>query len=130
MSEPPRPDEDTDDRPWERPGAFRRDLEPGRGVPLRFQARCGLALALPLACLPCSGVVTIPLALLLLAASWREVARIDAGHVDPTDRDAASSAFGWALACLALSTINGVISLLVVTSGGRPFWWQWWQWPF
>jgi hypothetical protein len=110
MNAPHQPAEE-DDRPWERPGAVRRDPEPGRGVALRSQARCGLALALPLACLPCSGVVTIPLAVLLLAASWREVARIDAGQVEPTDRDAAIAAFGWALACVALSTLNGVISL-------------------
>src|SRR5262245_59881408 len=121
MSEQPRLGDDADDRPWERPGAFRLDLEPGRGVALRFLARCGLGLAVPLVCIPCSGLLTVPLAVLLLVASWREVARIDAGYVERTDIDAAISASGWAAAWLALNICNGVISLYVVGNGWRPF---------
>jgi hypothetical protein len=119
----PSPVDKDDDRPWERPGAFRLDLEPGRGVALRFLARCGLVLAVPLVCVPCSGLLTVPPALLLLVASWREVARIHAGYVERTDLDAAIGAFGWAIACLVLSTLNGVISLCLIGSGLRPVPW-------
>jgi hypothetical protein len=43
----PGPDDAGDVRPWEQPGAVRRDCEPHRGPALLLLARVGLGLAVP-----------------------------------------------------------------------------------
>jgi hypothetical protein len=66
MSEQPRPDDDTDDRPWERFGAARRDSAPHRGPLLRLLGLATLGLGLAsLCCFP----LAIPLAPLVLGVS-------------------------------------------------------------
>jgi hypothetical protein len=102
-----------DGRPWERPGAVRRDCEPHRGGLLRLMARSALAasaLDMPLSCIPVPDLVgsqNVPpggpvgstwaplvmatglasLAVLLgVSAAWlagRDLLRMRSGETDP-----------------------------------------------
>jgi hypothetical protein len=71
-----------DDRPWERPGAVRRDCAPHRGR---------LLLALATAAVVCGGLsilgapalLTLPLAVAVWVLARRDLARMAAGRMDP-----------------------------------------------
>jgi hypothetical protein len=55
-----------DDRPWERPGAFRRDGEPHRGDLLIFLARLSVVFSALSLCLVPLAVIVLPLGVLVL----------------------------------------------------------------
>ena len=52
-----------DDRPWERPGAVRRDCEPHRGRLLLVPATLGVACGWLSCCLVVPSILGVPLAL-------------------------------------------------------------------
>jgi hypothetical protein len=107
MLDPDRQPESDDPRPWERPGAVRRDCEPHRGALL---ARLGLASG----CLGFASVFVVPLALLALPLAlvvWRragaDLGKIRAGLMDPegagpTEEAWWNSVFGAAASAAAL----------------------------
>jgi hypothetical protein len=86
MTDPDRrPDADPDEpRPWERPGAVRRDVEPHRGQMLMLLGLASgfLALSAPMvAMLP--SLVSFPVGVTVVVLARRDSARMHAGHMDP-----------------------------------------------
>jgi hypothetical protein len=92
-------------RPWERPGAVRRDVQPHRGPPLRLLGSLALnygvgALVLPcLAGVPWGLLVFVPLwlgglglAVAVLVVARRDLALMEAGKMDPEGRPATAVA--------------------------------------
>jgi hypothetical protein len=106
--------------PWERPGCFRRDCEPHRGDMLWWLANASLLLG-ALALVPCCGwlpgLVGIPLSLCSRSLAKADLAKMQAGLMDPAGKGVTFSA-------LTLS-INGLwMSILgVVLWGGLPVLW-------
>jgi hypothetical protein len=89
-----------DDRPWEQPGALRRDCEPHRGRLLLKLGAAAYALGVVSAILFCLA----PLAVLLGAGAWglavRDLTKMEAGVMDPGGRGQAEK--GRRLGCLGL----------------------------
>jgi hypothetical protein len=90
MSDSPPP---ADDRPWEQPGAFRRDCEPHRGFLLGVLGQLSVALGL----LAAFCFVWVPLSTLAAflalgfgVTTWQlarhDLREMDAGRVDPAGR--------------------------------------------
>jgi hypothetical protein len=71
-----------DDRPWERPGAVRRDRLPDRARLLRGLGEASFALALLLFCIPLSGLFALPAAVTVSVLARRDLAEMAAGRVD------------------------------------------------
>ena len=111
-----------DGRPWEQPGAVRRDCEPHRGTWLLALADAGLlvgALSLALG-------VLAPLGLALGVTAWAlaslDLGRMRAGLMDPAGREAAARARTRAVAGVALSLYAAALwgwFLALMTRGGR-----------
>jgi hypothetical protein len=125
------PDPDPDDgvRPWERPGAVRRDCEPHRGPALLLVARGGLGLAALAAGINALEAVLLTLipgdpaiatagaaGLALTAAAWavavgvwwacgRDLALMRTGRMDPAGRAQAVGARVRAAAALAVPLV-------------------------
>src|SRR5436309_1960405 len=88
-----RPDQDPDFRPWEQPGALRRDCEPHRGGLIRALGTAGLVFS----CLSALGVCLPPLALSCLLAiglgtaarvlGRRDLRAMEAGRTDPAGKE-------------------------------------------
>jgi hypothetical protein len=139
---PPEPDDAGDPRPWEDPGAVRRDCEPHRGPALRLVGRLGLALGvasaaltgfwfLGLAYAPHDPTVTVlgVAALALAVGAWgfaggvwwacsRDLALMGAGRMDPAGRAQTVAARLGAAAVLAVPLVGLVGGLLLVWGGG------------
>jgi hypothetical protein len=111
----------TDGRPWERPGAVRRDCEPDRGAWLLALADAGLlvgALGLALGVLAPLGLA---LGVTALALASHDLGRMRAGLMDPGGREAAARARTRAVAGAALSLYAVALwgwFLALMTRGG------------
>jgi hypothetical protein len=129
MTTPGPADDDASVRPWEEPGAVRRDCEPHRGPALLLAARAGLGLAAVSAAVNVGAVLLLgvsprdPLAaaagaagLTLTATAWAwgaavwraaagDLALMRAGRVDPAGRAQALGARFRAAATLALPLV-------------------------
>jgi hypothetical protein len=138
----PEPDADDDVRPWERPGALRRDMEPHRGPALRLLARAGLGLGALSAAL--NGLAPLGLAyarhdpatpavgataLALAAGAWalaggvwwasgRDLDLMGAGRMDPAGRAQTAGARLVAAADMALPLVGLAAGLLAVWAAG------------
>ena len=97
MSGQPRLD-DADDRPWERPGGVRRDLEPHRGQDLLAFGFLSFGLTiftfffvpLGLLALPAGatlGLLALPAGVVVWRLARRDLAAIRAGCMDPAGED-------------------------------------------
>jgi hypothetical protein len=75
--------DDEDDRPWEQPGAFRLDCEPHRGDMLFFLARLSVSLSCVSLCMVPLAVVGLPLGIVVLLLSARDLRQMDLGLMDP-----------------------------------------------
>jgi hypothetical protein len=84
----PKPDE----RPWELPGAVRRDCEPHRGQVLVGLGVVTVLLGLGSCAVAPIGLVSLPLALGVWRAASADLARMDAGLMDPGGRRLAEQA--------------------------------------
>jgi hypothetical protein len=115
---PPGPDPDAP-RPWERPGAVRRDCAPHRGrllLALSMGALCGAMLSAMLslmALLPLGPALFGPACLAgvalggtALALARRDLRRMGAGLMDPEGRPATDDARTLAVGALALSVLT------------------------
>jgi hypothetical protein len=107
---------ESDPRPWEQPGAVRRDCRPHRGPWLLMLSGLGLLLAPLLLALP------------LCAAGWvlagRELIGMEAGLIDPEGEDAAVRARKLAFAGLLLALaalVPGCVTLSFIMSLSMPF---------
>lgn len=88
MTEP----DEADSRPWEEPGAVRRDREPHRGGRLLTLARVGslCAMATPVLFVP--GVVGVGLGVTVWLLARADLAKMRAGLMDPDGRKLAERA--------------------------------------
>jgi hypothetical protein len=82
MSEPPQPTEE-DDRPWEQPGAVRRDCDPHRGPLLAILGAVSLTIGGLFACIPATSLIALPLAIVTYSLARRDLAQMRAGRMDP-----------------------------------------------
>ena len=74
-----------DPRPWEEPGAVRRDVEPHRGPLLRGLGNLALLLCILTVCW-CVGLVGVPLAAAVWAVARHDLRAMAAGRMDPEGR--------------------------------------------
>jgi hypothetical protein len=124
-----------DDRPWEQPGAVRRDCEPHRGPALRLLGWAGVTLmagGLPLGCcgtvllgpVPLPGGLAGPALLFLLPAlaltsgvAWaarRDLAGMREGLRDPAGRRETQAAKWLGDVGLVLGLLGGVLGSVVI----------------
>ena len=108
---------DTDDRPWERPGALRRDSEPHRGNLIQVLGIAGLVtgtIALPSCFCYCIAapfaVAAIALGTSALVMGNKDLRKMDEGLLDPRGRQ--QTRLGKNLAIAA--TIEGALALLLI----------------
>jgi hypothetical protein len=108
--------DDRDDlpRPWERPGAVRRDCEPHRGQLLRVLGAVSLVCGILSLMLAVSGVIGLPLAVAVLVLSGRDLARMRRGLLDPAGRVETERAWVLALEGLVLSVVGPLIHGVLV----------------
>jgi hypothetical protein len=78
MSEPER-----SERPWEQPGAVRRDCESHRGDFLYFWASISLVLGAFSICFGIPGIVGLAIAIPVWIAAGRDLTKMDNGLMDP-----------------------------------------------
>ncbi len=118
MSDVPRDEPPEDARPWEEPGAVRRDCAPHRGVLLHTLGNLGLLLCVLTAWWGV-GLVGVPLAVAVWGLAARDLRAMAAGRMDLAGRRDTLHAwrlgiFGVIIAatCLALWVAVYVVSLL------------------
>jgi hypothetical protein len=113
MTDADLPPEADDPRPWLQPGAVRRDCEPHRGGLLRGLGI--VSLVVPFAGLvisPAIGIVAgVSLGLTIWVLAGRDLAKMDAGVMDPNGRRQTRSSRRWALAGVLVSV--GLLVLVV-----------------
>jgi hypothetical protein len=112
-----------EDRPWERPGAVRRDCEPHRGPLLRVLGAVALVCGILAWMLAVPGVIGLPFAAAVLIMSSRDLSRMRRGLLDPAGRAETDKAGTLALEGLVLSVvgplIHGVLVLWLMAHGHR-----------
>jgi hypothetical protein len=139
MSKQARPDYDPNDRPWEQPGAVRRDAEPHRGEFLRQAAGLSLATAGTAAvgcfCLPAAvaaGLFAVGLGIVVWVLAQRDLTEMDHGRKDSTGRRHTaralrSSRYGvlWGVLAVALCTgfNTALLNQYLSPGGGSRQWW-------
>jgi hypothetical protein len=116
------PDEprEVDDRPWERPGALRRDCEPHRGGLLLVLGEVSLVLSLLSACGGVTAVVGVPLGMAVLLLASQDLKVMRAGLMDPRGEPALKSGQEWAATGVALGLFNAfywAVALLAANAG-------------
>jgi hypothetical protein len=98
--------EEDEDRPWEKPGAVRKDCEPHRGP---FLLLCSyFCLAAGALTVPSfvTGVIALPAGLLVWAVSRYDLRRMEAGRLDPAGSAPTRSAGDRALAAVFVSVLG------------------------
>jgi hypothetical protein len=90
-------------RPWERPGAVRRDCEPGRGGWLLLLSGAALACSFSAICLAVPALVGLPLGVAVWSMAGHDLARMRAGLLDPAGRAAAEEARGQAFVAVVMA---------------------------
>jgi hypothetical protein len=103
---------DQDIRPWERPGADRRDLEPDRGELLQWMGWAGLVCGLASFGLVFPAPAAIALAVAVLIMSRTDLARMRSGLMDRAGEEQTRTARRNALCGLGLA----LVPLLVLGS--------------
>jgi hypothetical protein len=104
-------------RPWEEPGAVRRDCEPHRTPYLHLLTGLTLMASILSACCPVFGLVSVPLTLAVWAAVRHDLALMDAGRMDPEGRRVAQDVRGAVFPFLLLPVVGaGVWAAYLVTS--------------
>lgn len=96
-------DEPEDARPWERPGAVRKDYEPHRG---NLLAWVGMAAMLGTAFVPGLGLILLPLSASVRATARADLARMHAGIMQPEGRPRTREALEYATVALILAPIT------------------------
>jgi hypothetical protein len=96
-------------RPWERPGAVRRDVAPHRGNWLLLLARTALAFGALALCLAVPALVGLPVGAAVWVLGQRDLARMRAGTLDPSGRGDVQRAMDLAIVGALLSLFGLVI---------------------
>jgi hypothetical protein len=110
-TETPAPD---DPRPWERPGAVRRDCAPHRGNLLRQLGRASGALGVLSMVLVLPALVSIALGVAVCLLARHDLAQMRAGLMDPSGQDDTEVGYTDALCGLLFSLGPLVLVLLVL----------------
>ena len=109
MADPEEPE--AADRPWERPGAVRRDCMPHRADQLWVVAVTSLVLGL-LACgLAAPAALGVPLALLASTLARRDLKKMNEGVMDPSGYRLTREAEVYAVFGAFLNTAGAVLAL-------------------
>jgi hypothetical protein len=95
-------------RPWERPGAVRRDYESHRGTRLAWLGTLGLVGAF----VPGLGLAVAPLSALVWVLARRDLTEMQAGRTDPAGLRQVTEAREYALAGLAVTAVQATVTLL------------------
>ena len=96
-------------RPWEQPGALRRDAVPHRGNWLLLLGRTALAFGALALCLAVPALVGLSLGAAVWVLGQRDLARMRAGIMDRTGRGDVQRAMDLAIAGALLSLFGLVI---------------------
>ena len=104
------------ERPWELPGAVRRDCAPHRGAILGVLGTVALMCGILAVVLVVPGLVGLPLSFAVLRMSDRDLARMRRGLLDPAGRAETEKAGDLADASLLLSVAGVLIWGVVVLS--------------
>jgi hypothetical protein len=110
----PEPPPDEEDRPWERPGAVRRDCAPHRGQLLRWLATLALLAGTFAGVCFVPIVLSLPLGLTVLVAAGYDLRRMRRGHTDPGGRGLTRDAFVCALVALLVPLLGWLLWTLLV----------------
>ena len=102
------PDDREDDRPWEQPGAVRRDCEPHRGDVLLGLGRISLACGLLSLCLCVPAAISVPLGLVVWLLAERDLAKMAAGQMDPAGRELTQAGNSYAQAGMAVPLLGAL----------------------
>jgi hypothetical protein len=114
------PQDDRDDpRPWEQPGAVRRDVAPHRGHWLRALGVTAVVCGLLSVCLGLPALVALPLGGILWVVARRDLARMDAGLLDPAGRGETEQARDQAVLGLMIGVPGAMIWLLLLAALSR-----------
>jgi hypothetical protein len=105
-------------RPWEEPGAVRRDVEPHRGNLLLLLARVALVLAACSFCLAPAVLAAAPLAGAAYALACRDLGRMEVGDLDPAGRPTTEQARLFAAWALALGMIGALSCMMAFMTLG------------
>jgi hypothetical protein len=82
-----------DFRPWDQPGAVRRDVAPHRAEFLRLLATVSLCFSVAGVLVAVPAVIGVPLAVAACRMADRDLDRIGAGQLDPRGRAETHAAF-------------------------------------
>jgi hypothetical protein len=108
----PNPDA-ADPRPWERPGAVRKDVAPHRGKLLRALANASRACGIAALVLGAPALLGVPLALATRIMVEHDLERMGTGRLDPRGRAETWAAGERANHALALGFMAPFISLML-----------------
>ena len=112
MNAPHQPAEE-DDRPWERPGAVRRDVAPHRGELLRWLATISLACSAAGVLFLVPALVGVTLAFEVSYMASRDLDRMGGGRLDPRGRAETHAAFVRAETALFLGLVAPLLCSLL-----------------
>ena len=99
-------DEPDDDRPWERPGALRRDYEPHRGLILIGLGALSLGLGLISIFLFAPAVVAVLLGIQTCRMAKQDLSEMKAGRMDPAGRPVTLRAIDMARASIIVGALG------------------------
>jgi len=98
---------EADDRPWERPGAVRRDCEPHRGDVLLLLGQLSYVLAFASCFGGIAAVAALPLAVVVSMLAARDLMEMRQRHMDPAGSESLHAARLWAAFAVAFSLVTG-----------------------
>ena len=99
---------EADDRPWERPGAVRRDCEPHRGDVLLLLGYVSYVLAFASCFGGIAALLALPLGVVVAALAARDLMEMRQRHMDPAGSESLHEARLWAAFAVAFSLATGV----------------------
>ena len=105
-------DSPEEERPWEEPGAVRRDCAPHRGPLLQTLGTVSVVCGFLSWCLFFPGLVGLPLGAGVSVLAWRDLKGMEAGLTDPTGRAQVEQARDLGVCGALLSIFGWAISLL------------------
>jgi hypothetical protein len=108
---------DDEERPWERPGAIRRDREPHRGLLLAVLGGVCLAFAALAICVPFSGLLAMPAALATHSLVRHDLTEMHVGRMDPAGQRQAHRAKARTIAAMWVSGFNILLTATALGFG-------------
>jgi hypothetical protein len=104
-------DREDDDRPWEQPGAVRRDCEPDRGELLHWLGLLSLIAGALSFCMSWTAVVGIVLGMRVWMMSGLDLGKMARGEMDPAGFEKTLKARKHAVRGIVLSVLFFVLKL-------------------